>query len=454
MRPSPIHRREWLWRVAAGGAAWVMGPKAWTRAADAERPSILRFVGVYAPHGVALEYWRPGPGFDLHGEHSILAPFDDPGRFGRSFRDQLLVLEGLDLAAGIEVGTIGHDAARVILTGSGADGRTPSLDHYLAHERQLGLETPRSTLSLAIGTQGVEIGENLSYAGDGTPMPSLADPAETFAELFGGPLAHASAAELAAVRQRGRSMLDVVRRDLARLHAEAPASERLKLEQHHHALREVEKGLAHLERRCPGPTTLPTFEKVYAFGGGEPFFETITALQIELLACAFACDLTRFATLFLADLSRTGLYPELPADVHTDVAHRYVARRGDHPGDPATWIPLARQNRHSSGHVAQLLARLDEKQVLDETMVLVSSDMGDTASHSSRDVPTLIAGGGPFPRGRHLRLKELEPLTERGLLPNNRLLVSIAAAFGAEIDRFGHAHDPAIVTGELSSLRA
>lgn len=445
-------RRAWLWTVAAGGAAWMAPPRAWAKAVDADRASLRRFVAVYMPHGMAAEFWRPGEGFDLRLPGSILAPLDDPSTYGQSFRERLLVLEGLDLAAGIEVGTIGHDAARVILTGSGADGRTPSLEHYLAQECQLGADTPRTTLALSVGVRGSKIGENISYGGDGTPLPSLADPSQTFAELFGTPLADRSAAELAAERAKGRSALDSVRRDLGRLTRSAPAAERLKLEQHHHALREVEKQLTGFDRVCAHrPPPPPKMERVYAYGGGEPYFETITDLQSELLALAFACDLTRFATLFLADSSRTG-HPELPIDIHNDVAHRYVARTHTHPGAPETWTPLAVQNRHSVGQLVRLLVRLQEKGVLEETLVLATSDMGDPARHSSRDVPTLLVGGGPFERGRHLRLKELEPLTTRGLLPNNRLLVSIAQAFGAAIERFGHAHDPAIVTGALTAL--
>lgn len=446
-------RRAWLWHTAAGGATWWLSRAARAQAPDeAGSPSMRRFIGVYMPHGMAVELWRPGEDFELRGPERILAPFDDPDTYGCSFRDRLLVLEGLDLAAGIEVGTIGHDAARVILTGSGADGRTPSLDHYLAQDCQLGADTPLTTLALGVGISGAKIGECISYAGDGTPLPSLIDPAATYAELFGTPLTDTSAEAQAAARARGKSALDALRGDLERLRRAAPAAERLKLEQHHHALREVEKRLAVVERRCTPPAPPSAVPRVHAFGGGEPFFEAITNLQSELLACAFACDLTRFATLFLADLSRTGLDPSLPVDIHNDVAHRYVAQRDNHPGDPETWLPLARQNRHSVAQLVRLLVRLQEKGVLDETLVLASSDMGDPASHSSRDVPTLVIGNGAFRGGRHLRLKESEPLTETGLLPNNRLLVSVAEAFGVAMERFGHAHDPSIVTGRLRSL--
>jgi len=170
-----------------------------------------------------------------------------------------------------------------------------------------------------------------------------------------------------------------------------------------------------------------------------------------MLARALACDLTRFATLMLGDLSRTHLFPELPEDVHGDVAHRYDAREEKHAGTPASWKALAVQNRYSYSKVARLLTRLDEAGVLADTIVLVSSDMGDPARHSSRDVPTVIAGGcgGHFSMGRYI---DFSGASGHEGVPNNRVLVSIAQAFGVQIERFGQSADPQIVTGRLDAL--
>ncbi len=163
-----------------------------------------------------------------------------------------------------------------------------------------------------------------------------------------------------------------------------------------------------------------------------------------------ACDLTRFATLFLGDLSRTHLFPELPDDVHSDVAHRYDASEDKRSGTPASWHALAIQNRYSYSKVARLLSRLDEAGILDDTIVHVSGDMGDPARHSSRSVPTLLAGGcgGHFKMGRYLDLRR----SAGDGIPNNRVLVSICQAFGVEVNTFGQAADPRTVTGRLDAL--
>jgi hypothetical protein len=112
---------------------------------------------------------------------------------------------------------------------------------------------------------------------------------------------------------------------------------------------------------------------------------------------------------------------------------------------------LAIQNRYSYTKVARLLSRLDEAGVLADTIVHVSGDMGDPARHSSRCVPTLLAGGcgGRFHMGRYVDLRRAG---QKEGVPNNRLLVSIAQAFGVELSSFGHAADPRVITGRLDEL--
>lgn len=421
-------------------------------ARDAKPP--LRFIGVYMPHGVVKEYYRPGSNFDLRQDKCLLAPFDDAARFGRSFRDCILPIDGIDLASGIEVGTVGHDASRVILTGSGARGTNASLDQYLAVECGLGSETPLTSLVLGVGSDDTGLGFNLSYSKGGVPVPKWIDPAQVFDEMFGSPLTGEERRALARRRALGKSVLDELRHQTARLSKLAPASEKHKLEQHVTAVREVEKRLMPPTRNCiPGQRPdRARYPALRTSAGGEPYFEVITELHFDLIARALACDLTRFVTIFLGDLTRTRLDLGLPADIHMDVAHRYEAQRGGRPGNPATWDALAIQNRHTYGQIAGLMQRLDESSVLTDTVILAQSDMGDTATHSSRNVPTLIAGGcgGHFRMGRFIDVRADKP--DGQMVPNNRLLVSIAQAFGAEVSRFGSSGNVDTVTGRFEPL--
>ena len=414
----------------------------------------LRFVGIFMPHGVVAEYYQPGEGFNLRDGKCLLSPFDDAARFGRSFRERILPIDGIDLAAGIEVGTVGHDASRVILTGSGARGTNPSLDQYLAVECGLGENTPLTSLVLGVGNEDTGLGFNLSYGPGGVPVPKWIDPIVVFDELFGKPLTGEAAEALERRRRIGKSVLDVVRAESSALLRLAPPHERHKLEQHHTALREVEKRLLPPARACavparPDPATFPA---IRASAGGEPYYDAITNLHMDLIARALHCDLTRFVTLYLGDLTRSPLNQGLPSDIHMEVAHRYEARRAGRAGNPASWDALAIQNRYTYGQIAGLMQRLDAAAVLDDTIILAQGDMGDTAMHSSRNVPTLLAGGcgGHFAMGRFIDLRSGKG--EGQMVPNNRILVSIARAFGVHVDRFGSSVNPETVVGRLAEL--
>jgi hypothetical protein len=448
---TELTRRAFLSALGASGALCGFERASGTPVSRTSgRP--LRLVCVYMPHGRAHELFQPRDGFDIAFPDATLGPFDDPGTYGRSFKNELLVVDGVDLSAGIAVGTTGHDAPRAIFTGSGADGKNPSVEQFLADEQGLGAETPHTSVVLGVGNDASDIGSNVSWARGGTPIPKWIDPAQTFAELFGTPLG-AKKEELERERKAGKSVLDAVRADLARLAARAPASERATIDQHAQALREIEKRLVGVRRDCSAPDAPDPakFPRLRAFGGGEPYLDGVTDLQIDLLARALACDITRFSSLFLADLTRTGLVPDLPIDIHGDVAHRYDARTDKHPGRPETWRALGIQNRYAHSKVARLLKRLDEAGVLSDTIVYASSDMGDPALHSSRNVPTLLFGGtgGPFKMGRYIDLRR--PGKYEGT-PNNRILVSLCQAFGVKTNRFGNAADAAIVTGRLEEL--
>lgn len=402
------------------------------------------FIGIYMPHGVARELWVPRPGFEIAYPDSALAPFAE------SFREQIVTVEGLDLSAGLAAGTVGHDGSRVLLTGSAGNGRNASLDQFLALEQGLGQNMPLSSLVLGVGSPNPALGSCISYAKGGSALPKIIDPTQTFQQAFAQWVVGSDPAALAqaeAERKRGKSLLDYWRVELAALAARAPASERDKLEQHATALRDLEQRLDGELAACTPPSKpdAATFPQVQAYQGGEPYFDTVTNLQVDLVAQALACGVTRVATLFLNDLSRTHQDPTLPDDVHIDVAHRYEsADRNGQGGKPSTWLPLARQNRYTYSKIARLLQRLAERELLQDTVLVAMSDMGDPARHSSRQVPTLLAGGwgGRLQGARHL------DLGAKGT-PNNRLLVSIQQAFGVQSDTFGEASDPAIVTGAL-----
>jgi len=228
----------------------------------------------------------------------------------------------------------------------------------------------------------------------------------------------------------------------------------------------------------PATTDFPQdVGKLMRFNGGEPTFDAVTNFFIDLLAEAFACDVTRFATLVLNDLpwdspnnaQTDSLGYGLPSEFHNEVAHKYNSYGFDWQGilashgDASTWLPLAKYNKYVYGKVATFAQKLDARGAFDSTLVYVTSEMGNPSLHSSSSAPTVLLGGKnvPFRFGRRLQTTpDCSPPNDScnardvkfASGANNHLLVSIAQAFGVQTDTFGTGLDPAFATGALTGL--
>ena len=386
---------------------------------------------------------------------------DDPATYGRSFKDKVVVIEGVDVLSD----TNAHNSAGTILTGSrivGGDGGLPwnsSLDQFLAVENWLGDATLVPSVALAVGSKQLSARETLSFGQGGIPISKIIDPAVAFDFLFRRAVVGADpAAQARAEREQrlGKSLIDFARGDVERLRARVGPFEVQKIDQHLDALRALEKkrDAVSLPAGCTPPDRPASFPYLERYNGGEPYFDAITDLQIDLLALAMGCDITRFGTLVMNDLSYAGNPLGLPEDNHGAMAHTYSASAlgsSGHPvgaGDPATWRLLARFNRYAYGKVARLLQRLGEYGILDSTLVYASSDMGNPATHSTRNVPTILAGGlgGKIRMGRRIQFRTDQTV------PNNQLLVSIAQAFGVDVVSYGVQAEAQYSTGTLPGL--
>ncbi|MFZ5890221.1 MAG: DUF1552 domain-containing protein [Myxococcota bacterium] len=472
------NRRAFLRAVGAGFATlpfFRLLENSYAQAAGDTLPN--KFVGIYHPHGIAAELWAmkdsdTETNFNLTYADCSLQPFDDAATYGKSFKSKILVVEGVDHLSSAN----GHDSAGTMLTGSRIDGnkkpQNSSIDQFLAVEKGLGNATRIASVALAVGTSALNSGECLSFGVGGAPLAKIIDPSETFKQLFAG-FSSGGSTDPNAAREakRGQSVIDFVRGDINRLKGRLAPPEQQKLDQHLTALREIEKQFEAPTQSCGVPTKPdPTkFPKLQRYNGGEPYFDLITDLQLDLLAQALACDITRFATVFLNDLSYDGNPLGLPADNHGSVAHTYAASSiGNNgapvgAGTPSTWTPLAKFNRYSYSKIARFMQKLDALGVLDSTLIYASSDMGNPALHSTRNVPTLLAGGlnGKFKMGRRLKMQADCPTSNAWCgendttftpVTNNKILVSIAQAFGVDVNTYGTQPDPKLTTGALSQL--
>src|SRR5262249_36055804 len=149
--------------------------------------------------------------------------------FGQSFKSNIVALEGLDHTAGIKAATTGHDASRVILTGSGTNGTNASIDQFLAVEQGLGNATPLSSLVLGVGFADPQLDWCISYAKGGAALPKLINPTTTFNQAFAQWIVGSDPAAIArADRERkiGKSLLDYWTADLNALGQRVPAAEK------------------------------------------------------------------------------------------------------------------------------------------------------------------------------------------------------------------------------------
>jgi len=442
----------------------------------------LKFITIYHPHGLSAEFWAMKAGdtetaFDIGYANCSLQPFDDAATYGKSFKDKILVLEGIDHLSNAN----GHDSAGTILTGSriegGAKPQNISLDQYLAVTKGLGSTNRVTSISLGVGNDSTASGTTLSYGEGGVALPKIIDPTKAFDLLFDGVVVGTNPVDVAASdrkRKLSQSVIDYEKWDVNRLRAKLAPAEQQKLDQHLTSLSELEKQLGNGGPAAGAVCMVPprpdatAFPMLKQYNGGEPYFDAITDAHIDVLAQAMACDLTRFATLFMNDLSYDNNPLGLPKDNHGSVAHIYNASPvGDdgRPGDgaPDTWLPLAKFNHYVYSKVARLMQKLDALGALDSTLIYVTSDMGNPALHSTRNVPTVLAGGagGKFRMGRRLKMMADCPTTSPWCggndavftpVTNSKILVSIAQAFGDDVNTFGTQPDPALTTGALPGL--
>ena len=452
------------------------------QAAGEELP--LKFVTIYHPHGISAEYWAMRAGdtetsFDIAYQDCSLQPFDDAATYGKSFKDKLLVLEGIDHLSNAN----GHDSAGTILTGSTIDASASrpsnaSLDQYLAVTKGLGSTTRITSVNLGVGNDTTTSGLTLSYGNGGAPLPKIIDPVAAFHLLFDGLAVSSDPAAIAAAerkRKLGQSVVDYVRWDVNRLRTGLATAEQQKLDQHLSALSDLEKQLGGgmtgggVACAVPAIPDASKFPKLKQYNGGEHYFDAITNAHIDMLAQALACDVTRFGTLFMNDLSYADNPLALPADNHGGVAHTYnassIGANGiTQTGEPNSWLPLAKFNKYCYSKVARLMQKLDQLGILDSTIIYVTSDMGNPNMHSTRNVPTVLAGGanGKFKMGRRLKMNADCPATDVWCetkptytpTTNSKILVSIAQAFGQDVNTFGTQPEIKNVTGALSQMMA
>jgi hypothetical protein len=338
------------------------------------------------------------------------------------YRDQFTVISGVSHP---EVGG-GHASYKSYLTcaphpNSAGFRNTISLDQLAAAE--FGSETRFASLSLSCS------GPGLSWSRSGVEIPTLTRPSFVFKKMFLAGKADEQARQLQRLRD-GQSILDVVRDKTKRLQGQLSGRDREKLDQYFEAVREAERRLVRAEawQRQPKPQVdVPPPRD-------EPDSKKIVErmrLMYDVMHLALQTDSTRFITYNIAGMNAVPVIPGVDSDYH-NLSH--------HGKDPAKIQQLTIVESALINEFGRFLRKLHESSeaggtLLDTTMVLFGSNLGNASSHDTRNMPIVLAGGG-FRHGQHLAFDRVNNYP----LPN--LFVSMLQRLGMETNTFATGTSP------------
>ncbi|MDQ3036994.1 MAG: DUF1552 domain-containing protein [Myxococcota bacterium] len=404
-------RRLFLGGVAGTAISLPFLPSLMSRTRAQATGAPRRFLCVYTPNGQHPDQWLPTGGerdFTLSPVLESLAPY----------RDRVAVLHGL---RGSHNHMHGH--AECLTGAPGADDSFvptgPSLDQLLA--ARTARETAIPSLELSAGTDSNATGV-ISYSPGVLPVPPVSDPRHAFDRLF--LLASGDPAALERLRSQRRSVLDSLTSDFAELERALSAPERRVLDAHLGGLREQELRLAEplMLDRCE----LPPGPGAPSGGGAFPMNDAVRA-HVDTIAAAFACDLTRVATLMIGGSGSTRRYGWVGVD---EDFHEIAHNSSDN-----AYEKLLAINQWHGETFAYLLGKLDaipedDGTVLDHTVVLWTNELGlQPFGHARSSVPIVLAGGTDVLRsGRFLDLSGAH---------YHDLLLTLARAMGMEVETFG-----------------
>lgn len=398
-----------------------------------------RLAFLYVPNGINMPDWTPAAAGKLGALPDILKPLEP-------YKSYVNVLSGLELDKAKANGDGPGDHARAMaafLTGRqprkthGADIRAGvSADQHVANA--IGDRTRFPSLELGI-EKGLNAGNcdsgyscaysaNLSWRGEATPNAKETDPKQVFDRLFGGN----DPKELSEARAKrdlyNRSVLDFVMEDARGLGKTLGQGDQRKLDEYLTAVREVEQRIEQARRDAANHKPVPKPNMAEPAGVPKEVKDHVR-LMADLMVLAFQTDLTRVTTFPLANDGSNRPYPFIGvSEGHHDLSH--------HGSDPTKLEKIKKINTFHTDQLAYLVGRMaavkeaNGSTLLDNTMLVYGSGIGDGNRHNHDDLPILLIGkgGGTIEGGRHLKY-------DRAPLMN--LYLSLFDRMGCPTDRFG-----------------
>jgi hypothetical protein len=416
----------------------AMIPAATAATKSAVRP-VRRLGYVFMPMGCDQSRWTPSGTDGLLGELSpILSSLG-------SVKEHVTAITNLELRNAYPGS---HATSNSSFLSAAKAKHTESSDYYLGTTadqlaaQQIGRDTQLPSLELSMDmlqtTGQCDNGyacvyqNNLSWSTPTTPLPSEAHPRIVFERLFGegGNLAE----RRAALRKRA-SLLDWITEDIASLKRNLGPSDQARVNEYLDTVREVERRIQKAEADAANSSLPVDLERPL---GVPASYADHARLMFDLQVLAMQGDITRVCTFQLARETSNRTYPEIGVpDPHHPLSH--------HGNDPDKIARMAKINAFHVSLFAYYLERLKatpdgDGSLLDHSLILYGSGIGNPNVHDHTNLPILVAGGaaGGMKGGRHIRYSEPVPLAN--------LHLTLLDKVGVKIDSFADS------TGKIGDL--
>jgi hypothetical protein len=337
----------------------------------------------------------------------------------RDHRADFTVISGLSHPD--QSGADGHTSGMTWLTsarhpGLGGFRNTISVDQ-LAAER-IGFETRFPSLQL--GTSG----GSQSCTRSGVLLPADSRPSQVFARLFLAGTPQELAAQVQKLRE-GRSILDAVRAQAKRYAARVGKADQARLDDYFNSIREMEVRLQKAEEWVQRPKPQVDAQPPQDIANESDLIGR-TRLLFDLIPLALETDSTRLVTVLIDGRN------DVPPVRGVSIDHHNLSHHGQDEGKIAQLRLIEEEKLRA---LADLLTGLKSRTeaggtLLDNTMLLFGSNLGNANAHDTRNLPLLLAGGG-FRHGRHLAVDPQDNV------PLCNLFVQMLRQMGQEVDSFG-----------------
>lgn len=352
------------------------------------------------------------------------------------FRNDFTVFSGLS-HPGVNGG---HSADNCFLTAARGAFKSGfrnqiSLDQFAAEK--LGQVTRFPTLNLGVNID--KGNRSLSWTRDGVLLPAEDSPAKLYQRMFVQGDQEAVARQLRKLDERG-SILDTLVDETRRFSRNLASGDKARLDQYLTSVREVEGRLQTAREWEQRPKPTPSKPAPADIEDRKLFFEKCD-LMLAMAQLAFESDSTRVVTV-MADAFFTPVFRLADGQPSSEVYHNLT-----HHGQSADKLrQLESADRRQMALLATLLGNLaatkeEGQRLLDRTMVLYGSSLGDANVHDNTNLPVLLAGGG-FRHGQHVAFKR------DNNAPLSNLFVSMLQRMGIESDTFASS------TGRVTGLES